>query len=139
MARNSHDSVLAFQAAEVALKDAETFLLGVADPTVTFPAAGTAGLTISAPYATGEYWDAAGLWSGGTSVVAPTAIAGVDEAPRYIIEWVATVDLNKNPHLVSSSYTAVMENVDIFRITARGVGGSANARVILQSTFGVKF
>ena len=139
MARNSHDSVLAFQAAEVALRDAEIFLGGVVDPAVTFPVAGTNGLTKSAAYAQTEFWQAAGLWSGGTSIVAPTAIVGVNEPPRFIIEWVATVNQDDNPYLQSSSYTAIVDNVEIFRVTARGVGGSTNARVILQSTFGIKF
>ena len=139
MARNSHDSVLAFQAAEVALRDAETFLETVVDPAVSFPAAGTGGYTQSAPYTDTEHWDAPGLWSGSGSVVAPTTVAGVDEPPRYIIEWVATVDTDNNPYLQSSSYASAVNSVEIFRITARGVGGSTNARVILQSTFGVKF
>jgi len=139
MARNSHDSVLAFQAAEVALRDAEEYLTGVVDPEISFPATGTGGYTQSAPYTATEHWDAPGLWSGSGSVVAPTAIEGVDEPPRYIIEWVATVGTDTNPYLQSSSYSSSVDNVEIFRITARGVGGSTNARVILQSTFGVKF
>jgi len=139
MARNSHDSVLAFQAAEVALRDAENYLQTVVDPVASFPVAGTGGYTQSAPYTATEYWDAPGLWTGSGSVVAPTAITGVDEPPRYIIEWVATVDTDNNPYLQSSSYTSAIDSVEIFRITARGVGGSTNARVILQSTFGVKF
>ena len=139
MARNSHDSVLAFQSAEVALRDAEKFLEAVVDPVLSFPAGGTGGYTQSAPYTTTEHWTAPGLWTGSASVVAPTPVAGVDEPPRYIIEWVATVATDNNPYLQSSSYSSAIDSVEIFRITARGVGGSTNARVILQSTFGVKF
>ena len=80
------------------------------------------------------------IWTGANSVVVPgNAIAGVAEQPRYIIEWVASVQRTDNPYLQGSSYSALFDRIEIFRITARGVGGTTNARVLLQSTFGLIF
>ena len=137
MARNSHDSLLAFQAAEVALREAETFLFNNINSTAGFTTAGNNGLWRAAEYDEDERWTQANIWTGANSVVIPTAIAGVTEQPRYIIAWVATVQRADNPYLQGSSYAALFDRVEIFRITARGIGGSPNARIVLQSAFGL--
>ena len=142
MARNSHDNVLAFQAAEVALRAAETFLNTSINSTTGFTTAGTNGLWRAALYNEAERWTQANIWTGATSVVVPNAITGsppVAAQPRYIIEWVATVQRSENPYLQGSSYGQLFDRIEIFRITAHGVGGTANAQVMLQSTFGLIF
>ena len=140
MARNTHDSVLAFEAAEVALRTGETFLRNNVNSTAMFPAAGANGLWKAADYAQTERWEQANIWTGTNSVaVAANTITGVAEQPRYVIEWVASVQRNDNPYLQGSSYSALFDRIEIFRITARGVGGTTNARVLLQSTFGLIF
>ena len=137
MARNTHDSILAFQAAEVALREAEGFLQNNVNSTAPFD--GTNGLWEASQYGQAERWEQASIWTGGNSRTAATAVAGVDAQPRFIIEWVATVQRQDNPHLMVPSSSALFDRIEIFRITARGVGGSPNALVLLQSTFGVVF
>lgn len=140
MARNTNDSVLAFEAAEVALRTAESFLRTNVNSTALFPTAGNNGLWKSSDYLQTERWQQPGIWSGTNSVVLPAnSIAGVADQPRYIIEWVATVQRAENPYQMSQSYNTLYDRVEIFRITARGVGGTNNARVLLQSTFGMTF
>jgi len=141
MARNTHDSVLAFESAEVALRAGETFLRNNVVSTAGFlPAGANNGLWKASNYAQTERWEQANIWSGANSVVvAANTITGVAEQPRYVIEWVASVQRNDNPYLQGSSYSALVDRIEIFRITARGVGGTANARVLLQSTFGLIF
>jgi type IV pilus assembly protein PilX len=140
MARNTHDSVLAFEAAEVALRTGETFLRNNVNSTALFPAGGNNGLWKASDYAQTERWDQANIWTGANSVVVPgNVITGVAEQPRYIIEWVASVQRTDNPYQQGSSYSALFDRIEIFRITARGVGGTTNARVLLQSTFGLIF
>ncbi len=140
MARNTHDSVLAFEAAEVALRSAETFLRNNVNSTALFPPGGNNGLWKAADYAQTERWEQANIWTGANSVAVPAnTIAGVAEQPRYIIEWVASVQRSDNPYLQGSSYSALFDRIEIFRVTARGVGGTTNARVLLQSTFGLIF
>ncbi len=140
MARNTHDSVLAFEAAEVALRTGEAFLRDNVNSTALFPAGGNNGLWKASDYGQPEHFEQAGIWTGANSVQLPNnTINGVAEQPRYIIEWVASVQRTDNPYLQGSSYAALFDRIEIFRITARGVGGTTNARVLLQSTFGLIF
>jgi len=140
MARNTNDSVLAFESAEVALRTAESFLRNNVNTTALFPAGGNNGLWKSADYLQTERWQQANVWSGTNSVKLPAnSVAGVADQPRYIIEWVATVQRSENPYQMNQSYSALFDRIEIFRITARGVGGTNNARVLLQSTFGLIF
>jgi type IV pilus assembly protein PilX len=136
MSRNARDEALAFQAAESALRDAEDFIETVVS-TVAFNDAGANGLWTVAPFGDVDRWTDAGVWDGGTSVEAPTAIQGVAEQPRYIVEHVATVLRDENAYLISDPYVGnASDRVEIFRVTARGVGGSENANVLLQTTYG---
>lgn len=142
MARNEHDTLLAFQAAESALRDAEVFLMQnvvSVEDTDAFTGAGAAGLwDVADDPAEPDPWERAGIWSGGQSVIAVTDVGGVvAEAPRYVIEHLGDVASQENPHQITAGYPDPVDRVAMFRITARGVGGSANARVLLQSTYGI--
>ncbi|MFU8817086.1 MAG: PilX N-terminal domain-containing pilus assembly protein [Pseudomonadales bacterium] len=137
MARNEHDTLLAFQAAESALRDAENFLETVTT-TAFFDDAGTAGMWTVAELDQPNRWETTNVWLGGTSVVAATSAgAAVSAAPRYLIEHVASVLREENAYQINDPYSATAaDRVEIFRITARGVGGSASAEVVLQTTYG---
>ena len=136
MTRNEHDSLLAFEAAESALRDAEQQLEGITNVAVFTPG-GNSGLYQVAPLDQDEHWDNAAVWGGANSVTAPTAIADVAADPRYIIEHVASVLREDNAYQQENPYGGgVSDRVEIFRITALGIGGSTNARVLLQSSYG---
>ena len=139
MARNSHDTLLAFQSAEAALRQAEDWMRDNVTSVAPFDDAGANGLWTAAEYGDDERWDDAAVWNGTGSVAVPVDIPDVASQPRYIIEWVATVERTNNPVQLQSSYTSVLDRIEVFRITARGVGGSANAQVLLQSTYGMIF
>ncbi len=140
MARNTNDSVLAFESAEVALRTAEEFLRSNVNSVALFPPGGNNGLWKASDYLQTERWEQANVWTGNNSVELPAnTIAGVAGQPRFIIEWVATVQRSENPYMLVQSSSAVFDRIEIFRITARGVGGTNNARVLLQSTFGLIF
>lgn len=135
MARNEHDRLLAFQAAESALRDAEAFLDTVITTDI-FSDGGAAGLWTVSDLGQPDRWEQA-VWAAGTSVTAPTDVDGVSEPPRYIIEHVASVIREENAYQIEDPYAAnAADRIEMFRITARGVGGSANAQVLLQTTFG---
>jgi len=142
MARNEHDTLLAFQAAESALRDAESFLIqniSSVEDTDVFTDAGGGGLwTVADDPADQDPWEVANVWAGAQSVVAPTDVgAVVVEAPRYLIEHLGDVESIENPYQLNPDYPDPVDRVAMFRITSRGVGGSANAQVLLQSTFGI--
>lgn len=139
MARNSHDSLMAFQSAEAALRQAETWLEANVNSVANFSPAGTNGLWKAAEYGDAEVWENAAVWTGTGSVQVARAVPDVAAQPRYIIEWVATVQRTENAVILQSSYNSLFDRIEVFRITARGVGGSANSQVFLQSTYGMVF
>lgn len=136
MARNSRDRLMAFQAAESALRDAEAILETITT-TAAFSDAGTGGLWTIAPFSTTARWMQPNIWTGAGSVVAANALQGVIAAPRFLIEHAATLVREENAYQLDDPYTgSSSDRIEVFRITARGVGGTQNARVLLQSTYG---
>ncbi len=137
MARNEHDTLLAFQAAESALRDAEEVLEGIVT-TAVFTDTGDGGLWTVAELGQRNRWEQAGVWSGAGSVVATTDVGDVvAEPPRYLIEHVASVVREENAYQINDPYAAnAADRIEMFRITARGVGGTTNAQVLLQTTYG---
>lgn len=137
MARNDHDGLLAFQAAESALRDAED-QLEIITSTVDFVDAGTNGLWTGSDIGDPQRWEDLSVFdSDTTSVEAPTAVDGVASAPRYIIEYVASVVREENAYQINDPYgQSASDRIEIFRVTALGTGGSDQSRVLLQSTYG---
>ena len=133
MSRNEHDTLLAFQSAESALRDGEAQLAGI---TATTAFNDTNGLYQVADLGEVENWDNAATWTGGNSVEG-AAIAGTADTGRYIIEYIGAVQRDENAYQQEDPYTAsAADRVEMFRITARGIGGTTNAQVLLQTTFG---
>ena len=136
MARNDHDYLLAFQAAESALKDAENVIDGIVNID-GFTDVGTNGLWTIADIGQPERWENAAVWQGSSSQVAASNIDGVNAQPRFIIEHAASVIREENAYQQDDPYAVgTSDRVEVFRITALGTGGSANAQVLLQSTYG---
>lgn len=114
MAGNTRNRDLALAAAEAALNHAEstltTWRAGPFDGTVDglLPYDATAADDAS-------YWRDITKWSSYRSVPTGT-LNQVAEAPRYVVQQMPGVD-----------------DVEYYRITARGVGGDIHAVVILQS------
>ena len=137
MVRNDHDTLLAFQAAESALRDAETQLEGVLD-LGAFDDAGTNGLWTIADLDETPRWEVAAIWNDTRSVVAASAVDEVAAPPRYIIERAAQVVREENAYQLDSPYPGSgSEQIEVFRVTALGTGGTVNAQVLLQSTYGL--
>ncbi|MEM7097111.1 MAG: pilus assembly protein [Pseudomonadota bacterium] len=134
MSRNEHDRLLAFQSAESALRDAEA-ALELVPSTAFFD--GTNGLYQIADMGNDEVWWAAATWTGGNSTTAPNNIDGVAAPARYIVEHMGAIIRENNAHQQDGPYAnASTDRIEMFRITARGVGGTANSVVVLQTTYG---
>lgn len=136
MAGNMRNHNLAFQAAEAALRAGEMFV----DPvkigtTCNRPAASAFNETngLLQPKSTGgddgAFWMAYDTqWTGGNSrQLASNTLAELAEQPRYVIEDISSLD--------PLCAAATPPTHDCYRITARGVGGTTDAIVILQSTY----
>jgi type IV pilus assembly protein PilX len=143
MTGNMRDREMAFQAAESALREAEGRIKGANKLTMT----GNAGLysraqlsdlyrTISsAAVSEAKYWAAYDTgWSGTASAAySGTALPGVAAQPRYVIEQLPGALSAVTGSQNAGTTTGV--TVTDYRITARGVGLTTAAVVILQSVY----
>lgn len=134
MAGNLEQQDLAFQAAEAGLRDAEAFL----NNTVVLPAFNNNGgyyqpaAVGSAPRWQTVDWNAAPgnyltYQAGDLGNPPPYPL------PRYIIEFMAEVDISGSDSLKFAP--AADDTPGIFRISSRGVSPNGRSTVILQSTF----
>ncbi|MCP5124285.1 MAG: pilus assembly protein [Gammaproteobacteria bacterium] len=125
MAGNVLDRNLAFQAAEAALLAAENALdqRGNAAP-------GVQPNTFAPPAS----WLAFN-WGGPQPINYNGALMGISAPPSYVIEYLGNIAQTggSGSSQVVNNRTSLGD--DYFRITARGIGGSPNAVVILQSVY----
>ena len=114
MAGNFRDRNLAFQAAEAALREGEEILRN--DP----PPLGMVIGAVPEPSDPASYntlgWNTAQLYDG--------TLQGLSAQPRYFIELVR----------LEGDSEVFGDDQGIYRVTARGLGGTADAVVILQIT-----
>ncbi len=133
MASNTRERNIAFQAAESALRDAETYIDGI---TTTGDFDGTAGL-FSDTQDEPDYTSAA-TWSDNATSVAANNVPGSASAPRYFIKRFGTITGTQGAmNITNYGDNKGSGDVTTFRITARGVGGNNDsAEVILRSYYG---
>lgn len=123
-AGNHRDQVLAFQAAEATLRNAESFL-AASGATATFNDSN--GLYDSTDGGNKQWENALSK----KSYNGPT-LPHVSETPTYIIELLPD-DLISNGSLVSGKPKSSTDAM--YRITTRSVGSSTNSVVMLQSIY----
>ncbi|HEC17809.1 MAG TPA: hypothetical protein ENI97_00505 [Gammaproteobacteria bacterium] len=139
MAGNMRDNELAFQAAEAALRAAEKHIKDNIISTTAFDNDGSDGLYDNSDERIWEninWTNADSLEYTGFDSTTTTGV-NVSSAPRYVIQHLTSVG-SASAKLNQSNYgqgTGAGE-VQAFTITARGTGGSDNAVVYLQSTYG---
>lgn len=148
MARNSRDANLAFQAAESAIKDAETIVEDFASLAAFDDAdANQNGLYYEAAFDEVNNWrsiEDGGLvdWESpdGDYLTADTSISNVAAQPKYIVEHVKTVVSDEDRlNLDNVGQDTGSGRAQIFRITVYGTGGTETAHVMIQSTYGKRF
>lgn len=162
MSSNTRDRDLAFQAAEAALLDAELRLndfhidyfsrhvarAGLIDRSAASKELLVAGSTVDywvnpshalSDGTTGYRWfDANGAVDSSKSIATSQLIQGVDQQPRFVIEYLGKHDPPSPPDLNYECGTQIYHR---YRITALAVGASsgsrkqADTRVLLQSEF----
>jgi type IV pilus assembly protein PilX len=128
MAGNMGNRNMAFQAAEAALRDAEYYLENATLPSFN----GTNGLYQPAAVGNTPRWEAVN-WDDTDSrdISGSNTITGVAQQPRYIVEDLGALPSNDQSLVAGQA----MSDVRAYRVTARGVGGSGLAQVVLQTTF----
>ena len=148
MSTNMKDKMTAFEAAELALRSAENFLdNGGAANLGAYDGDMTDGLLANL---FDEVWNEVD-WqtesiSVGTSEIVihdpddQTTKGGVKSAPRYVIQHLGPVIPDSGNGLSYGYGTdAISEEtlIEMFKITARGTGGSDNTVVVLETIYGV--
>ncbi len=124
MAGNLRDNNLAFQAAESALRQGEEFLRQATLP----PFTGANGLLERQDGAgQADFWSSYAWASNSRAAPAPDGVADI---PLFVIEELPPV-----PAPGESLAFGPLSEVGVYRITARGVGGTEDAVSILQTTF----
>ena len=116
MSLNSYDAALALRAADAALGEAEAWLGTDGDLADARVYAGGTRYTEKVAWRDRTVWTAHGQ-------TAVTPLPGVVEAPRFLIEWITTYE----------SVPGTL--VDVFRVTATGVGSTQAVVVRLQATY----
>lgn len=120
MAGHSRDRLLAFQAAEAALRDCEDNGLS-GGSYVVYTSQSPARWTSGDP-----------VWTGTNSKAYADTITGISSPPRCILEEMERQDCMVGGSL--ASHTASSGSY-LYRVTARGVGASPNTVVMLQTVF----
>lgn len=126
MSGNARDRDLAFQSAEAALRAGEQVVSGATLPafalgTPLTPRIDAATLT--------SYWQNTHDWvAQSTAAWQPT---GTSAAPQYVVE---DMGASAGGGGGSQAFSALNED-GVYRVTARGVGSSANTVVILQAVY----
>lgn len=143
MAGNLRDENLAFQAAEAALRAGESYLQGAAvGPFLTVKNA--AGLYQPALSSTTEWWETSDIWTAAASRAYTGTLSGVASPPRYIVEDVSFRTKCTNAGCVNiplpktaggSLKFGAVADIGLYRITARGTGGTTETTIVLQSYF----
>ncbi len=133
MAGNTRDSLVALQTAEAALQAGETLLdTNVLNP-ADFDTNGNDGLYDNSndQLLSTLNWTAADSRS-----YTGFNPSNVGTAPRYVIQHIS--ETSAAPNLLVQNYgqNQAGQTIQLYRVTARGTGGSDNTEVILQSIYG---
>ena len=128
MVSNVRDIELSFQAAEAALREAETSLQAAV--LQEFDGSNT-GLYQPAVRGNPPLWEVASTWTSGGSLDYTGSLAYLSERPRYIIEELPAVPDPEG----SIAADEPLPETRVYRVTARGVGGTDKAITILQAAF----
>jgi type IV pilus assembly protein PilX len=138
MAGNARDKNLSFQAAETALRTGEDLIGGsvninsvVAVSTIT-----NDGLHKPAVPPTAPVWISID-WISGSDLKPLSGLGGVYSQPKYIIEDLGEIPDTSGSLGMPETYKSKGKN--LFRITARGVGGTEFATSMVQSTYEKRF
>lgn len=133
MAGNMRDRNLAFQAAESALRTGELALTQATVPFFNCSNGLYRANNIDCDDGTSEtasVWNAVNWSSDQVVTLSNLTLADTAADPAYIIEELPVV-----PEAGASLEAGVPSEANYYRVTARGIGGTENAVVMVQSTY----
>ena len=136
MAGNLRDHGLAFQAAETALRDAEDFIESQPDLSLFTGNGGLYGLTHNEP----TVWFDVNQWSSSAAKTFSGALPKLSAQPKFMAKVVVERQGDSEElNFLGYGRRPLGAGSAVFRITARGTGGSDNSQVVLRSHYGRNF
>ncbi len=151
MAANTRQSMVASQAAEVALRAGEDWIRNnvTAATDISQFSNGTAGLyshsgKLNPPlgvFTDNTFWTNNGVAVGGIAAIDPAGAKtqSLFQDPRYIIEYLGRVSEDARDDALDIINDVVVDKREYaFRITAIGYGENPNARFLAQSTYRIR-
>lgn len=135
MVGNMRDKGLSFQAAEATLRMAEKYIEDNIVSTNAFDTDGSDGLYDKSNM---QVWKSLN-WDANDSIANSDfdGTYNVSEPPRFILQHIASISSDANNlNLGNYGQNTGAGTIEVFLITARATGGSGNAPVILQTTYG---
>jgi type IV pilus assembly protein PilX len=128
MTGNLRDRDLAFQAAEAALREGEAFARAPINAGIVY---GNANGLYQVNNANRPDWSTRNIVAGNGARTYSDNFPGVSSQPTYYIEEISALQ----PPGTETEAGGAVPLTSYFRITARGIGGSANTSVVLTSVF----
>ena len=130
MAGNTRDRMLAFQAAETALRAGDALLGNPGLPSSGPGIYMVPGTSPATGFTSVQQWDTAYPWTTSSATISGN-LAGLALQPLYVIERLTTAPCSG----MSSSNFGPLNGRGYYRITSRGVGATTTAAVILQEIY----
>ena len=132
MAGNARDHNLAFQATEAAVRSAENYLSRASIAPYNNGAGYYRDLTETTPP---PLWTVT-KWDAESVSLADKSLAGISEQPKYAIEQLeVTIFPGNYGSAVDQQSIDSMAEREVYRITARGLGGTKDSEALIQTTF----
>lgn len=138
MAGNMVDKNYALQAAESALLAGEQWIINQGVLPVFSPPQPNDGLHLPS---TGQYpvwYETTGVWTG-TDIINYVGLGKVKSQPKFIIEYMGKSSTGKSKGTGGGYGAPSNPEIDVFRVTARGTGGTDDAVTMVQSTYEILF
>jgi type IV pilus assembly protein PilX len=135
MAGNMRDKGLSFQTAEATLRAAEKYIKDNIVSTQAFDTDGSDGLYDKSNM---NVWKTLS-WDANDSIEYSDfdSTYQIAESPRFIIQHIASIATDPNTlNLGNYGGNTNSGTIEMFLITARATGGSGNAPIFLQTTYG---
>lgn len=150
MSRNFRDANMAFQAAEAAIAEAETYIERIStidsfpeEPDIedALSEACSAGLCTSTD-GRSRWQQSNGVvdWSDSSTYIESTTVLGSQAQSKYVVEYVAKVDIEQDTlNIGNVGEGGTSGRSHVFRVTARGIGGTTESTSMIQSLYGRQF
>ncbi|MBS0287749.1 MAG: pilus assembly protein PilZ [Proteobacteria bacterium] len=134
MTQNFRDYSTAFEAAESALGDGESWVQNQGTTPVPVSTCSSSPCKVWTYNTFSNFWTQSTSWWQTNAIPYSSTIGGVATQPYYIIEQYAFVPYQLSPDALSKG-----QGYYYYRITALGTGATTTSRAVVQSMFATQF